>query len=149
MARPRSSIANKALTGTLRPDRLHSPSGSALPLQALPAPPKGLSAHALHAWEQSGTLAVQLGTLTPFDIPLLELTARTLGSVSELELLLRAEGMTVDGGSGGKKAHPGLAALDRARALSARLLSEFGLTPPSRERLSFEAPKVGNPFNSI
>jgi P27 family predicted phage terminase small subunit len=106
-------------------------------LSRLPKPPDGLSDAANAAWSQCGRLAIELGTLTRFDVPLLELASRTLGSVSELEQLLRVEGMIVASGEV-RKAHPAAAMLERSRAQAHRLLADLGLTPPSRESLSIE-----------
>jgi P27 family predicted phage terminase small subunit len=137
MARARISKSRKAVAGTVRLDRLGNPGGGDMvnPLEKLPKPPESLSNDAKAAWKEFGDLAISLGTLSHFDTGLLELLARTWASCVELEALLAQDGLVLVSGSV-RKAHPGLQALDRARALAHRLLGDLGLTPPSRERVS-------------
>lgn len=125
----------KTLSGTVRPDRIgRSTIDAADRMQALPAPPSGLSQRAQEAWQRLGTLALDAGTLTRFDTELLALAARTAASCEELESQLAADGMLVDS-KGTIKAHPACAALDRNRALMLRLLDALGLSPLGRDQI--------------
>lgn len=134
MAHVRRSKKERILTGTIRKDRLRHVGGVQV-LSRLPPPPAGLSESAADAWSRCGRLAIELGTLTRYDVALLELLARTLGSVADLEQLLAAEGLIVGTAS---KAHPAANLLERSRAQAHRMLSDLGLTPPSREKLSIQ-----------
>lgn len=146
--RNRVSTTEKALRGTLRDDRLAVRRVETL--AELPPAPRALSAHARDAWRTFGGQALELGTLSKFDCGLLELLARTWASTVELEQQLSRDGLVLESESGAKKAHPGLQALDRARALAHRLLGDLGLTPPGRERVSLPAPTpAGNPFDAF
>lgn len=147
MSRNRVSTSEKALRGTLRDDRLLLQRVARL--AELPAAPAALSKHARAAWERFGGQALSLGTLTDFDLGLLELLARTWASTVELEDVLRRDGPIITSGEV-RKAHPALQALDRARALAHRLLGDLGLTPPGRERVSLPAPvSAGNEFDEF
>lgn len=147
MSRNRTSTARKALSGTLRADRLHV--SHVEPLSRLPAAPKHLSADAVSAWKSFGARAIELGTLSRFDVGLLELLSRTWASVGQLEDRLQADGLILESGDT-RKAHPALAALSRERSLAHKLLSDFGLAPSGRERLSIPAPKEAyNEFDAF
>lgn len=95
---------------------------------------------AIDHWREVGALAVRIGTLTEYDVPLLALLSRTLATVDELEESIRRDGAIIASGET-RKSHPALAAADRARLLAHRLLGEFGLAPLSREKLSLDPPK--------
>lgn len=123
----KSSQQAKDLRGTTRPDKLVGAKGVPA-LSRAPVAPKVLSTHAKAAWNEVSGLAVKLGTLSAYDLPLLELAARTLGSVAELEELLRRDGMVIESGSV-RKAHPAMALLERSRAQAFRLLESLGLSP--------------------
>lgn len=114
-------------------------------LKRLPPHPEGLTARAIAEWVRLGRMSIRAGVLTEHDLALLELASRTVASVAELEGILAVEGLTIEGGTG-PKAHPAGQMLDRARALSHRMLADLGLTPPARERLSIEpADQVSRP----
>jgi P27 family predicted phage terminase small subunit len=140
----RSSAHSKELRGTTRPDKMVGAKGVP-PLKRAPVAPKGLSTHAKAAWNEVSALAVRLGTLTAYDVPLLDLAARTLGSVAELEELLRKDGMVIESGSV-RKAHPAMALLERSRAQAFRLLESLGLSPSARERISLAPPRKASRF---
>jgi P27 family predicted phage terminase small subunit len=114
---------------------LHVHRQRASALKRLPRVPLGLSANAATAWRRCGAQAIQLGTLTEHDLTGLELLARTLASIAELEAQLAADGLVLQSDSGARKAHPGLAALNGARAQARNLLGDFGLLPSGREKL--------------
>lgn len=135
----RTSKQHKQSGGTLRPDRLKT---SLVPaLTRLPKAP-ALTGEALTAWETFGRTAMKLGTLSAYDLGALELLARCWGSCAELETVLRRDGLIVESGTA-RKAHPALQALAQARGLAHKLLADFGLSPPGRERISID-PAAGN-----
>jgi hypothetical protein len=77
-----------------------------------------------------------------FDLGLLEPLARSWASTIELEQLLARDGLVLESANGVRKAHPGLAALDRARSAVHRQLADLALTPPGRERVAID-PQTG------
>lgn len=137
MAR-RISGAYKRTAGTLRPDRV--PGIILPPLRALPAPAASMKATARAAWEEFGTAAMKVGTITAQDLGLLSLLARTWADIDDLEQLLLKDGLLLTTRTGATKCHPAAQALDRARILAYRLLDAFGLTPPGRQRLDVRPP---------
>lgn len=145
----RAAARTKRLRGTARADRVRRQLNHAPVLAAVPPPPEGLSERAAATWVRLGRLSIAAGVLTELDVELLELAARTVANVAELEEILAREGLTTDAGSGGKKAHPACAMLDRARAHAHRFLTDLGLTPPARERLSIEPIGGDNPFSRL
>jgi P27 family predicted phage terminase small subunit len=149
MSSVRTSTRAKALSGSLRPDRMHGQRAAAL--TRLPAAPKTLTPTAREAWTRFGRSAMKLNTLTQFDLGLLELLSRTWASTLELERQLDRDGLVLESDSGAKKAHPALQALDRARALAHRMLGDLGLSPPGRERISVLPRKSTevNPFDAF
>jgi len=52
--------------------------------------------------------------------------------ICSLEAAIRSEGLTIEAGSGGRKAHPALQTLTAARRQAQTLLSLFGLMPNGR-----------------
>ena len=143
----RTSKQQKRLRGTLRADRHAANSTGAL--AAAPSAPAHLSSAAATAWQRFAALACAIGTLTPADLPLLELLARTWASIDDLERQLAADGLVIESETGARKAHPGLAALDRARALAHRLLGDLGLSPPGRERITMRPSATKNPYAEL
>jgi P27 family predicted phage terminase small subunit len=142
------STAHKKLAGTLRKSRQRA--GVAAPdlLRRLPAPPPELNVSAREAWTRFGKLSLRIGVLTAQDLPLLALLARTWAGVTSLEAQLERDGLVIASGDV-KKAHPGLQALDRARALAHRMLADLGLTPVGREKISVQPRRGSSPFVDV
>ena len=82
---------------------------------------------------------MRAGTLTELDTGLLELLSVTWATCFELQELLAREGFVLDS-RGARKTHPASAALDRSRALAARLLAALGLTPMARRGIDISPP---------
>lgn len=129
MSARRVSDLVKTTKATLRHRR---PSGAAERLVDPPPAPETLTPAAAREWDGLAAVLVERGVLTLADLRGLELLAATLAFVAELEAAIRAEGLTVPSGSGGRKGHPGLGALAQARAAAHRLLADFGLLPRAR-----------------
>ncbi|ABK08072.1 MULTISPECIES: phage terminase small subunit P27 family [Burkholderia cepacia complex] len=142
---PRKSNATKALTGTLRGDRLKGV--AAEQLDTAPPPPDSLSLRAVIEWQRVAPLVVSLGLLTASDLRALELLAETLATEAQLRETLDREGLTIATGTGGSKAHPALRALSDARAQASRLLDAFGLSPRGRQAIDAPPPlPPDNPY---
>src|SRR5689334_10374488 len=103
------SLEAKLTAGTFRPSRLRTPRTLPLVTRLASAPPE-LPEAARKAWREVGELAVTLGVLTTFDLPLLALCARSVGAVEELEAVIQRDGVVIVSASGARKAHPALAA---------------------------------------
>ncbi|KVO50994.1 phage terminase small subunit P27 family [Burkholderia stagnalis] len=142
---PQKSNAAKALSGTLRADRLKGIAADQLTVA--PPPPDGMSSRAAAEWDRVAPLVVSLGLLSASDLRALELLAETLATEAQLRETLDREGMTIATGTGGSKAHPALRALSDARAQAARLLDAFGLSPRGRQAIDAPPPlPADNPY---
>lgn len=142
---PQKSNAAKALSGTLRADRLKGITTDQLTVA--PPPPPGMSSRAAAEWVRVAPLVVSLGLLSASDLRALELLAETLATEAQLRETLDREGLTIATGTGGSKAHPALRALSDARAQAARLLDAFGLSPRGRQAIDAPPPMpADNPY---
>ncbi|MGN4108086.1 phage terminase small subunit P27 family [Burkholderia gladioli] len=131
---PRKTNASKALSGTLRTDRLKGAT-AARQLVDAPAAPDHLSGRAKMEWDRIAPQAVALRILAESDLRGLELLAETLATEFELRATLAREGITIATGTGSSKAHPALRALNDARNQSKQLLHVYGLTPLGRQAI--------------
>ncbi|HDR9189141.1 TPA: phage terminase small subunit P27 family [Burkholderia cepacia] len=142
---PQKSNAAKALSGTLRADRLKGVAADQLTVA--PPSPDGMSSRAAAEWDRVAPLVVSLGLLSASDLRALELLAETLATEAQLRETLDREGLTIATGTGGSKAHPALRALSDARAQASRLLDAFGLSPRGRQAIDAPPPlPVENPY---
>ncbi|WP_175998501.1 P27 family phage terminase small subunit [Burkholderia stabilis] len=142
---PRKSNTIKALSGTLRADRLKGI--AAEQLDEAPPPPDGLSYRAATEWTRVAPLVMSLGLLIASDLRALELLTETLATEAQLRQTLDREELTIAAGTGGSKVHP---ALRDARAQAARLLDAFGLSPRGRQAIDAPPPLLAeNPYAAL
>ena len=142
----RKSDSHKRLYGTVRPDRKPKRTTALDRLKVAPSAPTGLSPGAKLEWRPLAKACVQIGVLTGADLRALGLLCECLATESELSALLRAEGVTIEGGSG-RKAHPAVKLLESTRNQAARMLESFGLTPRGRQGVDVRpASAQQNPF---
>lgn len=128
---PRRSVASKTARGTLRADRIKAvPAGERL--LEVPKPPAGLSKAAAAEWAGLAGVLVEVGSLTRADLRNLALLAELLADITALEVDVRRDGYTLETQSGGRKANPAAQALQSARGLAHKLLTDFGLNPRAR-----------------
>ena len=144
----RKSTHTKLVTGTLRPDR-QPRADPAARLTIPPKPPAQLGPRAAAEWRRIAPAAVGIGTLTTADCRAFELLAQMLATESEARELLAAEGLSLNTGDGGRKAHPAVRTMETARAQAARLLAEFGLSPKARQGVDVLPPRAASPFSRI
>ena len=148
MARPRKSAELKIVSGTYRADRSASKSTSAR-LEKIPPAPRYLSAEARKQWKKLTPAVEGAGTMTASDLVAFELLASTLATAVEAEALIAKEGATIEGGSGGLKAHPALTMMATARAQATALLAQFGLTPRGRAAIAPAPAAKENKFSAL
>ena len=103
-------------------------------LESVPVPPETLSDGGKQAWKALAPLIYQMQTARPADLPALELLCEIKADIHSLEQVIKAEGYTIEAGSGGRKAHPALQSLTAARRQAQNLLDTFGLVPGSKAR---------------
>jgi P27 family predicted phage terminase small subunit len=107
-------------------------------LSEIPEPPDTISEGGRQEWQTVAKTVFELRTARPADLRLLELLCEILADISALQETIRRDGFTVEAGSGGRKGHPGLASLEKARRQAHTLLDQFGLVPGTYTR---KAPK--------
>ncbi len=98
-------------------------------LTCVPLPPNTLSEDAREDWKLLATQIYQLRTARPVDLRLLEMLCEISADIRALQKTIRIDGYTIEAGSGGRKGHPALASLEKARRHAQNLLDLFGLTP--------------------
>ena len=148
MSRPRKSAELKLVSGTYRADRSASKSTSSR-LERVPPAPKHLSDEAKRQWKRLAPAVKATGAMTASDLVAFELLACTLATATEAEALIAKEGATVEGGSGGIKAHPALTMMAQARAQATALLAQFGLTPRGRAAIAPAPAAKTNKFSEL
>jgi P27 family predicted phage terminase small subunit len=129
----RRSPDRKALSGTLRRDRM--PRNPGARLLRLPRAPARLTEAARSHWHRVGKMAVSAGILRGTDLELLALLAEALATVEDAQSKL-VVGVLITS-RGAVKANPAIHVLRDARAVAIRALCEMGLTP--RARVSVDA----------
>jgi len=102
-------------------------------LQTVPLPPDSLSEGARREWTTIAPVIFELHTGRPADLRTLELLCEILADIRSLEGAIRADGYTIQGGSGGAKANPALRNLEASRRQAQMLLDRFGLMPDGRK----------------
>lgn len=128
----RTPRSDKILKGTDQPCRRPRPVYE--PLTEVPDPPDYLSESAVPEWHRVAGVATAIG-IAETDIRALAMLSETLATEAHLRAAIEQDGITIEAGSGGRKAHPGLAALAQARQQAGNLLAAFGLTPKGRQAL--------------
>ena len=136
--RPLKPTALKRLGGTLQPSRTnaHEPTSAVL----LPTPPAWLSRRAKQYWGEIGAVLLSMKLCTAADGPALMLLTETLAEWGEARQAVNTRGLTYNTTtvSGGTMRRPNpevtIAADAMKRAL--RMLTEFGLSPASRGKVS-------------
>lgn len=148
MARPRKPTHLKLVAGTARKDRL-TPGEPKLPPAALPCP-EHLSSKARGAWDRVAPLLHRMGVLTEADALALEQLCGAYATILHCQAVLAEFGdlsyasAKPDGGTM-RRPHPEVAILADADRRFRLYLTDFGLTPSSRSRVSVTAP--GDPDN--
>ena len=84
------------------------------------------------------------------DLRAFEQLAETLAMQTELQELVRSQGLLLKTGTDSFKANPAVKSLETARNQSHRLLVEFGLTPKARNYVTkAPAPAKDNPWSQF
>ena len=150
--RPPKPTSQKALGGTLQPSRAnaHEP----VPDVALPLPPDWLSEKAKHYWGDIGAVLLNMKVVTAGDGPALMLLTETLAEWAEARQAVHLLGlvyeMETEGGQTMRRPNPEVAQASDAMKRALRMLTEFGLTPSSRSKVSaLGGDKNSDPLSDI
>jgi len=88
-----------------------------------PRPPAGLAAAGKAFWAST----VSAFELSEAELSVLAIACRTLDTTSDLEGLVAADGLMIEGSRGQRVLHPAVAELRQQRSTFARLLVQLGL----------------------
>lgn len=97
--------------------------------------PDHLDALGVELWDVLAPLLRKNGLLTVADEPALGLLCQTYSDYRAVTKQLRAEGHTVETGSGSIKPHPAANLQKSLADLFSKLCAQFGLTPASRSQV--------------
>lgn len=136
--RPRKPTSQKALGGTLQPSRTNK--NEPTPEVYLPVPPDWLSDRAKQYWGEIGNVLLAMKLTTVADGPALQLLTEALAEWAEAREFVLSEGMTYETttatGDTMHRPYPQVAIASDAWRRSHKMLTEFGLTPASRSKVS-------------
>lgn len=137
----------KVLSGTARRDRVN-PDAPVAP-SGIAEPPEWLNGRAAEVFQQLSTILHGLNLSTPVDAAALALLASRLEEVEAASAVIDDLGRTytTEGPSGQLfRPRPEIAMRNEAMRHAQALLSEFGLTPAARSKVSAGKPAEQNPF---
>lgn len=106
------------------------------PRVRVPAPPRHLSDEAKREWRRVGRQLADAGLVTALDRAALAGYCQAWGRWVEAEELLKRHGMLVKSPNGYPMMSPYLNVANRAMEQLRLLLTEFGMSPSSRSRVS-------------
>ena len=106
------------------------------PQPRLPRPPAHLSDNAKKEWRRAGQFLLQLGLVSDIDLAAFAAYCTAYGRWVDAEQGLRTYGVMLKSPNGFPVQSPYLAVANKAMEQMRSLLSEFGMTPASRSRVS-------------
>jgi P27 family predicted phage terminase small subunit len=128
----------KALGGTLEPGRTNH--AEPQPTVLLPLPPEWLSEKAKQYWGEVGGVLLSMKLCTVADGPALELLTEALAEWAEARRAVHLAGLTYETttmtGDVMRRPNPEVAIASDAWRRALKMLTEFGLTPASRSKVS-------------
>ena len=156
--RPPKPTSQKALGGTLQPSRTnrHEP----VPDVALPPAPDWLSERGRRYWDEIGAVLLHMKVVTFGDGPAFSLLVESLAEWAEARQAVIGTGekagvglvyeMRTESGEMMRRPNPEVAQASDAMKRALRMLTEFGLTPSSRSKVSvLGGDKESDPLSDI
>ena len=116
-----------------------------MPRLAVPSCPSHLSAEAKKEWHRIAPELAAVGLITRIDRAALAMYCEAWGRWLEAEDALRKYGVMVKSPSGFPMQSPYLAVANKAMEQMRGLLTEFGMSPASRTRISVQEPLDSDP----
>lgn len=110
-------------------------------MSSRPRAPTGLGKAGRRVWRHVAD-AYALEDFNAAELAQLELASRTMDLVAELAEEVDAEGLTVEGSKGQRRAHPALGELRLQRRLAADLLRQLGLDQADADGTVSNLPSV-------
>lgn len=137
----------KIIEGTFRRDR-SNPDAPTVPA-GIPEAPAWLSERATELFAQLCVVLDSLNIASPADAAMIALLASRLEEIEILTATIEDQGRTYQGESGLWKARPEVSQRNEAMRHCHALLSEFGLSPATRNRVTATKPAEQNPFSAL
>ena len=106
------------------------------PAVRLPTPPAHLSKEARKEWRRSGAFLLEIGLISDLDRSAFAAYCTAYGRWVEAEEALKTYGLMLKSPNGFPIQSPYLAVANRAMEQMRSLLSEFGMSPASRTKVS-------------
>ena len=106
------------------------------PAASLPEAPEHLTEEAKKEWDRAGAFLVSLGLVTDLDLAAFAAYCTAYGRWLEAEQALKDFGVMLKSPSGFPVQSPYLAVANKAMEQMRSLLSEFGMSPASRTRVT-------------
>lgn len=124
----------KILQGTFRADRANK--NEPMPDPCIPEAPDHLSKDALIEWGRITNELKKLGLITNVDMVALSIYCQTWGRVIKYEKIVNEKGELYKTSNGNIQLSPAMWVLNKAIEQSHKFLSEFGLSPASRAKVT-------------
>lgn len=132
--RPRKPTAVKIAEGNRGKRKL--PENEPKPPLAAPDCPADLSPVGKAEWNNVIDKLMLLKVISKADERALHLYCKAWEEFIKMEKIIEKEGMTFQNGAGGISAHPLISAREKMYRNALRFLTEFGLTPAARSKVS-------------
>lgn len=132
------------IRGTARPCRTNP--NEPVPEVGIPEPPAHLSEEALEEWRRITVELHAVGILTQIDRAALAMYCQAYGRWKKYEKIVAAKGELYKTQNGNVQLSPAMWVVNKAMEQCHKFLTEFGMTPASRSKVSSSAPKEENKF---
>jgi P27 family predicted phage terminase small subunit len=136
---PKTPTNLKLIRGTYRRDR--AAANEPEPEVAIPEPPDSLSPEAREEWDRISEELAMLGLLTRIDRVALAIYCEMWADFTEASLKIREHGKVIRTKSGNVVENPYYSIRKRSAEILRGYLTEFGMTPASRCRISVPEPQ--------
>jgi len=134
MANPKKPTKLKVLQGTLRKDRITK--NEVFPETEIPPAPDHLSKEALIEWGRITSDLYTLGLLTKIDMASLAAYCQSFGRWAQAEIELNNSSLLIKTTNGNIIQNPLVGIANQAMEHMRKHLSEFGMSPASRAKVS-------------
>ena len=149
MARGRKKIPDnlKVVAGTDRSDRINE--NQPVPTPGVAGVPEVLSERGAELFSQLSGILDGLGIASPDDVHALTMVAQRLEQVEVLTTMIEDSGYTYKTDAGLVKGNPAVGMRSDAMRHAQSLLSDFGLNPAARSKVSVGRLPEENPFGAL
>lgn len=137
----------KVVAGTAQPCRMNP--DPPMPSADVPVAPEWLSERAAAIFAEMVGVIRPMGIASASDTAALALLALRLEEVEICSAIIDAESRTYTADTGQIKGHPAVAQRSEAMRHAQSLLSEFGLSPAARSKVSATKAPEANPFKAL